>query len=170
MVSCMHGAENTKTRDEYKLIVPASLVAIRSAQVIEKYLVLFPSHSYEWLQDHLAGLRRTSTGLSSSVTGSARKPFAKGKLFGVRETTPPAVTRDLPITLPHEVKIDGIARVREFRPLRFEQFEASAGIHHEIDFAGTVTPEKKAAGSPGPALVVSKLSEDESLPYCAYRR
>jgi hypothetical protein len=34
----------------------------------------------------------------SSVTGKARKPFGNGKLFAVRETTPPAVTRALPIT------------------------------------------------------------------------
>jgi hypothetical protein len=34
-----------------------------------------------------------------SITGNARKPFEKGKPFGVRETTPPAVTRDLPIAL-----------------------------------------------------------------------
>ena len=39
------------------------------------------------------------TDYPSSVTGSARKPFGKGTLFGVRETTPPDVTRDLPITL-----------------------------------------------------------------------
>ena len=30
--------------------------------------------------------------------GKARKPFGNGKLFGARETTPPAVTRALPIT------------------------------------------------------------------------
>jgi hypothetical protein len=36
---------------------------------------------------------------ASSVTGEARNPFANGKLFGVRQTTEQAVTRDLPITL-----------------------------------------------------------------------
>jgi hypothetical protein len=35
----------------------------------------------------------------SSLTGKARKSLGNGKLFGVRETTPPAATRDLPITL-----------------------------------------------------------------------
>jgi DinB family len=35
----------------------------------------------------------------SSVTGSARNPFGSGKPFGARQTTAPAATRDLPITL-----------------------------------------------------------------------
>jgi hypothetical protein len=36
----------------------------------------------------------------NSVTGSARNPFASGKLFGVRQTIAPPATRDLPTTLP----------------------------------------------------------------------
>jgi hypothetical protein len=46
-----------------------------------------------------ATMRQLDDSYLSSVTGSARKLFGKGKLFGLRETTPPAVTRDLPITL-----------------------------------------------------------------------
>jgi len=35
----------------------------------------------------------------SSVTGSARNPFGRGKPLGARQTTAPAATRDLPTTL-----------------------------------------------------------------------
>src|SRR5450432_2391504 len=35
----------------------------------------------------------------SSVTGRARNPLEKGKLFGVRATTAPPVTKDLPTIL-----------------------------------------------------------------------
>jgi hypothetical protein len=83
----------------------------------------------------------------SSVRGSARKPFEDGKLFDVRETTPPAVTRDLPIRATDEIQIHRVTEIWELRPFRFKQFRPSAGVHDEIHFAGSISPEEEAASA-----------------------
>src|SRR6266853_2036448 len=38
----------------------------------------------------------------------------------------------------HEIEIYCIADIRQFRPLRFQQFQASAGVHHKVQLAGSV--------------------------------
>jgi hypothetical protein len=47
----------------------------------------------------------------SSFTGSARNPFGSGKPIGVRQTTAPVATRDLPITLRRKSRFTVVAAV-----------------------------------------------------------
>jgi hypothetical protein len=97
----------------------------------------------------------------SSLTGKARKSLGNGKLFGVRETTPPAATRDLPITL--RTKSRWIASPRSGSSAASPQTVpgVSAGIHNEVPFSGSVAPDEQAARPRGTAFAVRKLGEDE---------
>lgn len=65
----------------------------------------------------------------------------------------------------YEFQIDRVGEVREFRPLRFEEFQAPAArIHNEINFAGSIPPEVETARASGAAFATPKLREDERLP------
>jgi len=76
-----------------------------------------------------------------------------GKLFGVRETTPPA-----------------LSEVWKFRPFRFKQFKAPADVDDEIHFAGSVAPKEEATSSARAPFAVPELGENKCFPYCSHGR
>jgi hypothetical protein len=41
-----------------------------------------------------------------------------------------------------QIQIDRVTEDWKFRPFRFKQFDAAAGVHDEIHFAGAVAREK----------------------------
>src|ERR1039457_91896 len=103
----------------------------------------------------------------SSATGSARNPFASGKLFGVRQTIAPPATRDLPTTLRTKSRFT-------VSPASGSSvhFASNSSKHppmcHEVHFAGPVAPEKEAASASSAAFAVPELGENKRLPDRAY--